>query len=163
MPFGADITALFPRWCNINRGQFLAYCIGIIIQPWYILASATSFLTFLAGYSIFFGVSLLPPLLPPLRPSRLPTPPQPIAGISAVDYFYARNGNVDVPACFDGSRHGPYMYTKGVHWRAMVAYFCGLAPTLPGFAGTLGQKVPIGATHICKLPSQPYFRTSNCN
>jgi len=127
MPFGADITAILPKWMNINRGQFLAYCIGIIIQPWYILASAASFLAFLAGYSIFFGA---------------------MAGIMAVDYFYSRKGNIDVLGCFDGSPSGPYMYTKGVHWRAIVAYLFGLAPTLPGFAGTIGQKVPIDATHL---------------
>lgn len=66
----------------------------------------------------------------------------------AVDYFYARRGNIDVLGCFHSSATGSYMYTKGVHWRAIVAYLCGLAPNLPGFAGTIGQTVPIGAAHL---------------
>ncbi|GAA5918853.1 hypothetical protein JCM6882_002437 [Rhodosporidiobolus microsporus] len=149
MPFGADVSALFPRIMDINRGQLLAYCIGIIIQParspwalsfpflctsdypihlqWYILATADTFLTFLAGYSIFFG---------------------PIAGISAIDYFFSRRGNVDVMSCYDGTKKGLYMYTYGFNWRAFLAYVCGLAPTLPGFAGTLGHQVLAGAKHI---------------
>ncbi|GAA5920897.1 hypothetical protein JCM6882_005196, partial [Rhodosporidiobolus microsporus] len=36
----------------------------------------------------------------------------------------------------------------GFNWRAFLAYVCGLAPTLPGFAGTLGHQVPAGAKHI---------------
>jgi NCS1 family nucleobase:cation symporter-1 len=53
VPFGADMTALAPKILDINRGQALSYVLGLCICPWYILASATSFLTFLGGYSIF--------------------------------------------------------------------------------------------------------------
>ena len=55
IPFGADLAGIIPRWMSINRGEVLAYCLGLVINPWYILASASTFLTFLSGYSIFMG------------------------------------------------------------------------------------------------------------
>ncbi|GAA6023358.1 hypothetical protein JCM10207_005757 [Rhodosporidiobolus poonsookiae] len=130
LPFGADISALFPRYLSINRGQLFAYCLGIAMVPWKILASADSFLAFLGAYSVFFG---------------------PLAGISAVDYFYSRRGNVDVLACYNGDRNALYMYNYGFSWRAFFAYICGLAPTLPGLAAALGNTVPVGATNLFKF------------
>lgn len=126
IPFGADITALCPRVLNINRGQFISYCLALCICPWYILNSAGAFLTFLSGYSIFLG---------------------PIVGISVSDYFY-RKGNVHVPSLYSGSTQGAYWYTFGVSWRAFVAFWLGCAPTIPGFAGTFGRAVPIGGVHL---------------
>ncbi|WVQ81069.1 hypothetical protein IAT38_003191 [Cryptococcus sp. DSM 104549] len=126
IPFGADITALCPKILNINRGQFLSYCLALCICPWYILNSAGSFLTFLSGYSIFLG---------------------PIVGVSCVDYFY-RKGNVHVPSLYSGKKTGHYYYNGGVSWRAMTAFWLGCAPAIPGFAGTFGHKLPIGIIHL---------------
>ncbi|KAK8869511.1 hypothetical protein IAR55_000076 [Kwoniella newhampshirensis] len=126
IPFGADITALCPKVLNINRGQFIAYCLALCICPWYILNSATSFMTFLSGYSIFLG---------------------PIVGVSCADYFW-RKGNVNVPSLYTGSKTGHYFYTYGVSWRAQIAFWLGCAPTIPGFAGTFGHKMPVGAVHL---------------
>ncbi|KIY70353.1 putative allantoin permease [Cylindrobasidium torrendii FP15055 ss-10] len=122
IPFGADMSGLFAKWLDINRGQLLAYCLGLAINPWYILASADSFLTFLGGYSIFLGS---------------------IVGVSVVDYFW-RRGNIDVKGMYDGSASSPYWYWYGINWRAMSAFIIGFAPTLPGFAGSFGHVVPIG-------------------
>jgi nucleobase:cation symporter-1, NCS1 family len=54
-PFGADVTALAPRWLNIRRGTYLCYVIALLIQPWQILKSSTTFMRFLGGYSIFLA------------------------------------------------------------------------------------------------------------
>ncbi|ORY35919.1 uracil permease [Naematelia encephala] len=129
IPFGADITALCPKILNINRGQFIAYCLGLCICPWYILNSATSFLTFLSGYSIFLG---------------------PIVGVSCADYFW-RKGNVHVPSLYTGSKKGHYYYHFGVNWRAMLAFWLACIPTLPGFAGTFGHHLPAGAVHLLSV------------
>lgn len=32
LPYGADITALCPRWLNIRRGMFLCYVISLIVS-----------------------------------------------------------------------------------------------------------------------------------
>ncbi|GFZ48344.1 hypothetical protein JCM24511_06092 [Saitozyma sp. JCM 24511] len=126
IPFGADITALCPRVLNINRGQIIAYCLALPICPWYILNSAGSFLTFLSGYSIFLG---------------------PIIGVSCADYFF-RKGNIHVPSLYTGDAKGQYYYTAGVSWKALVAFWVGCAPTIPGFAGTFGNNIATGAVHL---------------
>ncbi|BGP20404.1 hypothetical protein JCM10213_004632 [Rhodosporidiobolus nylandii] len=127
MPFGADMSALFPRYLDINRGQYLGYCLSLVIQPWYILASAATFISFLSGYSLFLAA---------------------IVGVSATDYFM-RRGNVDVPSLYTGSREGAYYGTYGVSWRAYAAFFGSIWPTLPGFAGTFGTtKVSDGWMHL---------------
>jgi nucleobase:cation symporter-1, NCS1 family len=72
--FGADSACLLPKYLNINRGMILGLTLGFVIQPWHILATAKSFLTFLTGYSIFLGA---------------------IPAIAVTDYVL-RKGNVDV-------------------------------------------------------------------
>lgn len=72
--FGADSACLLPKYLNINRGMILGLIVGFVIQPWHILATAKSFLTFLTGYSIFLGA---------------------IPAIAVTDYIL-RKGNVDV-------------------------------------------------------------------
>lgn len=51
-----DLTILFPRWVNIQRGAFIAAVIGgWVLVPWKILSSAITFLSFMGGYSGRFG------------------------------------------------------------------------------------------------------------
>jgi len=51
-----DLVAFCPKYINIRRGQLLAAVIGSwAFVPWKILASATKFLAFLGGYTIFLG------------------------------------------------------------------------------------------------------------
>lgn len=125
--FGADMSALSPRYININRGQYVGYCLGLVVQPWYILASASSFMAFLSGYSLFLAA---------------------VVGISATDYFW-RKGNLHVPSLYTNAPGSAYRYSYGTHWRAMAAFVLSIFPTLPGFAGTFpGNKVALGWTHL---------------
>jgi len=55
IPFGNDCTLLLPRYLTIPRGQALVLCLGFAICPWKILASASVFTTFLAGYGLFLA------------------------------------------------------------------------------------------------------------
>ncbi len=75
VPFGADFMSLFPRWLNIKRGMWLCYILGVCTCPWQILATATGFLKFLNGYSIFLG---------------------PFLGMALTDYLVVGKGNVFV-------------------------------------------------------------------
>ena len=49
LPFGSDVSALFPRWMTIRRGQFICTILGIAIVPWKLLNNAAAFLTFLVS------------------------------------------------------------------------------------------------------------------
>lgn len=44
IPFGCDMTGLFPRWLTIRRGQILCAILGVVVQPWQLMANATAFL-----------------------------------------------------------------------------------------------------------------------
>ncbi|KAI4843809.1 hypothetical protein E4T44_06542 [Aureobasidium sp. EXF-8845] len=53
LPVGADLTGIWPRWLTIFRGQVLCALLAPLLVPWKIIASATSFLTFLGSYTVF--------------------------------------------------------------------------------------------------------------
>jgi NCS1 family nucleobase:cation symporter-1 len=80
--FGADSACLVPKYLNINRGMVLGLTVGFIIQPWHILATAKSFLTFLTGYSVFLGA---------------------IPAIAVTDYVL-RKGNVDIVSLYTSKK-----------------------------------------------------------
>lgn len=147
IPWGADISVFFPRFLNIRRGMYLSYVFAICICPWKILTSATSFLRFLGGYSIFLG---------------------PFVGIFLTDYLVARRGNVFVGELFSSNPKGKYWYTFGVHWRACVAYVVAVVLPIPGFVTLFGHKLPmawlriyqIGWILTCVVSSVVYFGCS---
>ncbi|KAK0900736.1 hypothetical protein LTR91_024197 [Friedmanniomyces endolithicus] len=107
-----DLTVLFPRWVNIYRGCIIAAIVGgWVIVPWKILSSATTFLAFMGGYSVFLA---------------------PMAGIIASDYWLIKRRLIDVPALYDP--YGRYRYYHGVNWQALLAFLCAVCPNLPGLA-----------------------------
>lgn len=128
IPWGADTTILLPRFINIRRGMYISYILGLVICPWNILNSATSFLRFLGGYSIFLG---------------------PFVGIFLTDYLVVRNGNVRVPDLYDPA--GVYWYRAGVSWRAVVAYLVAVVLPIPGFSASFGCSVSAGAVHLYEI------------
>jgi NCS1 family nucleobase:cation symporter-1 len=62
IPFGSDISGLFPRYMTIRRGQVICAVVGVCLVPWKLIATAQKFLTFLGSYNIFMaplcGVSM---------------------------------------------------------------------------------------------------------
>lgn len=117
-----------PRFLNIKRGMYLSYLLGVVICPWKILKSASSFLSFLGGYSIFLG---------------------PFLGIFITDYFVIRKGNIFIDELF--TETGRYWYRGGVSWRACVAYLVAVVWTLPGFAAIFGESVGLGWRDLYKV------------
>lgn len=90
-----------------------------------------------------------------------------------MDYFW-RKGNINVPSLYTASKAGHYYYGCGFRtfqhfhpasiyvptysfslfhsdWRAYVAFWLACIPTLPGFAGTFGHKMPAGFVHLCQF------------
>ncbi|KEF52007.1 uncharacterized protein A1O9_11997 [Exophiala aquamarina CBS 119918] len=147
IPFGADFMALFPRWLNIRRGMWMCYILGVCICPWQILATATGFLKFLNGYSIFLGSFL---------------------GMALTDYIVVRKGNVFVKDLYQAG--GRYWYFHGVSWRAVVTWIISVSFMLPGFARTFGAEIANGDgwSHLyafswfytCTVSSVVYFALS---
>lgn len=124
-----DLTVLFPRWVNIHRGCIIAGLIGgWVFVPWKILASASSFLSFMGGYAVFLG---------------------PIAAILMSDYWLVRRQRVDVPAMYNP--HGRYHYWHGINWRALVVMIIASSPNIPGLARTISPKtvsINEGSQHL---------------
>lgn len=46
IPFGADMTGLFPKVLTIRRGQILCAILGVVVQPWQLMANAQAFIRF---------------------------------------------------------------------------------------------------------------------
>ncbi|KAI0063265.1 NCS1 nucleoside transporter family [Artomyces pyxidatus] len=122
---GNDMAALCPRYINIRRGQIIcAFLGGWALCPWEILASASGFLSFMNGYTVFLG---------------------PIAGIMVTDalkYWLIHRTKVDVPSMY--RPHGRYRYTGGVNWRAAAALLVSVPPNLPGLINSINPKIKVG-------------------
>lgn len=116
LPVGADLTGIFPRWLTIVRGQILCAVLAPLLVPWKIIASATSFLTFLGSYTVFL---------------------MPICACMVVDYWISRNGNLHIPSMYAYNPESPYFYYKGWNLRMLAAWVAGVAFTVHGVAGSL--------------------------
>ena len=126
-----DCAGLWPKWgewmkqlpeltrrvltinlsVNIRRGQYICAVLGVVICPWQLLASATTFLTFLNG----FGVILAP-----------------MMGVLSADYLIVRRTTLEVEDLYSSSRDGIYWYTAGFNWRGIVSIVMGIWPCFPG-------------------------------
>lgn len=106
-----DFTSIFPKYINIRRGVVLSTVVGCwCLQPWKIIASAGSLLTFMSGLGVFLA---------------------PLAAIVGADYWVVHRQRYDVPALYKA--YGRYRYGKlGVNWRALVAFCVGCGPAIPG-------------------------------
>ncbi|GAA5859449.1 hypothetical protein JCM8547_006829 [Rhodosporidiobolus lusitaniae] len=127
-----DWTALAPRWINLRRGALLTAVLGCwACVPWFILASASSFLTFLGGYTLISA---------------------PLWAIMVTDFYIVKKRAYDIPGLYDPA--GRYMYNKfGTNWRALVTLLIVVPPELPGLIKALDSSVtlPIGAARFYKV------------
>ncbi|KAG9846751.1 hypothetical protein KCU68_g6203, partial [Aureobasidium melanogenum] len=130
LPFGADMTGLIPKFLTIRRGQILCAILGVVVQPWQLMANASAFLSFLGSYNIFMA---------------------PLCAIIIVDYFVIRKGNLHVRSCFTGSKSGLYWYWSGVNIVGVVAWLLG---TTMGIPGLIGQYQP----EIISLAAKNMYR-----
>jgi len=66
------------------------------------------------------------------------------------DFWICRRRALDVRQLY--KKHGIHRFTKGFNMRAFIAFFCGIAPDMPGLAAACGAKgVPKGATYLHSL------------
>ncbi|KAL1965243.1 hypothetical protein VTN77DRAFT_5997 [Rasamsonia byssochlamydoides] len=117
-----DFAALVPQYFNIRRGQILCAVLAWCLVPWKILESAGSFLNFMSAYAVFLG---------------------PIAGIMAFDFWLVKGRKYDSFALYHPD--GIYRYScGGINWRAIVAFICGVAPSIPGLINSVNGSIDVG-------------------
>ncbi|KAF2400568.1 allantoin transporter [Trichodelitschia bisporula] len=128
MPFGSDVTGLFPKFLTIKRGQVICSILGIAVVPWQLLKDAAGFLTFLGSYGIFMA---------------------PLCAIVICDYFVVRRGNYHVPSMYDPRPGGLYYGIRGWQIVPTACWVCGMVFGLPGLIGAYRPDlVAIAAIHM---------------
>jgi len=116
-----DLSALFPRYVNLRRGQVICGILGgWALVPWKILSSALNFLNFMAAYAVFLG---------------------PIAAIMIADFWIVHRSRLDIVAMFHPEQR--YRYLHGFNLRALIAFVVGVAPSLPGFIQTINPNIDV--------------------
>ncbi|PYI03961.1 hypothetical protein BO78DRAFT_373972 [Aspergillus sclerotiicarbonarius CBS 121057] len=123
IPAGNDIAALLPRYITVKRGFFICAILSYAICPWYLLATASVFITFLSSYQIFLSA---------------------IAGVLLCDYYLIRRGWLNIPALYTARSDGMYHFFHGFNLRGFAAYLVAVAPNFYGFLNQMGVKAPLG-------------------
>ncbi|EHY61019.1 Transporter aclS [Exophiala dermatitidis] len=115
---GMDMAGLCPKYMNIIRGSYIMAIIGIAIQPWQLVSTANRFLKVLSGFGVFMA---------------------PATGLMLADYHVVRRKKLKLNDLYTGNSSSIYWFNKGVNWRAIVAFFSGVWPLLPGLVGTVNS------------------------
>ena len=105
-----DFSNLWPRKISFRTGGIMTCLMGIVLMPWKLLSSYSTFIFgWLGGYAAFLG---------------------PVAGIMICDYFIIRRRVLIVDDLY--LRGGVYEYSRGFNWRAIAALFAGAGTALIG-------------------------------
>ncbi|HEY6803917.1 MAG TPA: NCS1 family nucleobase:cation symporter-1 [Pyrinomonadaceae bacterium] len=102
-----DFANLFPKLISFRTGGLITGVIGILMQPWRLLADPSGYIfNWLVGYSGGLGA---------------------IAGVLIIDYWLVRKKQLVLGDLY--RKEGAYTYNGGWNWRAIVATLigCGLA------------------------------------
>lgn len=108
-----DFSHLAPRLISFRTGGLITGVLGILICPWVLLERPDAYIfTWLSGYGSLLGA---------------------IGGILLVEYWVIQKCRLSLPDLYISGGKYP-------DWRptAILAFFLGAAPCLPGFLHTLG-------------------------
>jgi NCS1 family nucleobase:cation symporter-1 len=98
-----DFANAFPRWISFRVGGLVTGIVGILMQPWRLLADPSGYIfSWLLGYSGGLGS---------------------IAGVLIADYWFVRRKNLALADLY--RKRGVYTYTSGWNWRAVLATLAG--------------------------------------
>ncbi len=98
-----DFANAFPKWISFRTGGLITGIIGILMQPWRLLADPSGYIfSWLLGYSGGLGS---------------------IAGVLIVDYWLVRKKRLELGDLY--RKQGVYTYSGGWNWRAVVATLVG--------------------------------------
>jgi nucleobase:cation symporter-1, NCS1 family len=105
-----DFSNLWPQKISFRTGGLITCVIGIVMQPWKLLATYGNYVSgWLVGYSGFLG---------------------PIAGILICDYFVRRKRILNAEDLY--RRGGVYEFSRGVNWKAIASLAIGCAVAFAG-------------------------------
>lgn len=111
-----DLAHLWPRRISFRTGGFITGVIGVLMQPWKLIADPTGYIfKWLVAYSSLLGS---------------------IGGILICDYYVLRRCSLETSELYESS--GRYWYKGGFNPKAFVALSAGIAPLVPGFLGAVG-------------------------
>jgi nucleobase:cation symporter-1, NCS1 family len=100
-----DFANAFPRHISFRTGGLITGVVGIVMQPWRLLADPGRYIDgWLVGYS--GGMSA-------------------IAGVLIIDYWVVRRTRLILPDLY--RKQGAYTYSGGWNWRAVAATLIGCA------------------------------------
>ena len=98
-----DFANAFPKWIAFSTGGLITGIIGILMQPWRLLADPSGYIfAWLVGYSGGLGS---------------------IAGVLIADYWFVRQKRLELADLY--RTKGEYTYTAGWNWRAVLATLIG--------------------------------------
>ena len=117
-----DFANAFPKLISFRTGGLITGIIGILMQPWRLLADPSGYIfTWLVGYS--GGLAS-------------------IAGVLIVDYWLVRKKRLALGDLY--RTRGTYTYNGGWNWRAVVATLVGCALAWSGpLLARFGVVVPL--------------------
>ncbi|MGZ8812143.1 MAG: cytosine permease, partial [Thermoanaerobaculia bacterium] len=100
-----DFANAFPKLISFRTGGLITGIVGIVMQPWRLLADPSGYIfAWLLGYSGGLGS---------------------IAGVLIADYWIVRDRKLNLPDLY--LEKGEYTYAAGWNWRAVVATLAGCA------------------------------------
>src|SRR5437879_7578002 len=128
----SDLSNSFPLCISFPTVSLITGIIGILMQPWRLLADPSGYIfTWLVGYSGGLGS---------------------IAGVLIIDYWIVRHKEFALGDLY--RRQGTYRYNGGWNWRAVIATLvgCGLA-----WSGPVLTKLGISIDFFNKLYNYAWF------
>ncbi len=110
-----DFANAFPRWISFRTGGLITGIIGILMQPWKLLADPSGYIfSWLLGYSGGLGS---------------------IAGVLIADYWLVRKRKLVLGDLYRSN--GVYRYESGWNWRSVAATLLGC------FFAWIGLIIPV--------------------
>jgi NCS1 family nucleobase:cation symporter-1 len=112
-----DFSNLKPRLISFRTGGLITGVIGILIQPWRLLANPHIYIfVWLGFYGGLLGA---------------------VAGVLIADYWLLRRTELSLPDLY--RRGGVYWYAGGWNWRGLVAFGVGAVLAVGGAWSAPGQ------------------------
>lgn len=115
-----DFAHLWPSRISFKTGGWITGIIGILIQPWKLIADPSGYIfTWLIAYSALLGS---------------------VGGILITDYYLIRKTNLRLKSLYKARSR--YWYWKGINRIALVSLLIGVAPCIPGFYQVCTMSTP---------------------
>ena len=130
-----DFSNAAPRFINFRRGALLTGILGIVLQPWRLLADPHAYIfVWLGGVSSALGT---------------------IAAVLIADYWIHRRRQLRLGDLYRADPGGAYYYSGGVNWAGVSATLIGFVVAFTGFILNLGWGVDIGV--LTQLSNYGFF------